>query len=76
MFQPQRQPQGRSSKFPVETTEIADCDKQVFLDGVRQGLAEDAAYLVRPDVHVGFARGGLDAEALKAYLGRFGITGS
>jgi 2-polyprenyl-6-methoxyphenol hydroxylase-like FAD-dependent oxidoreductase len=39
------------------------------------GLAEDAVYLVRPDGHVGFARGEQDAEALRSYVGRMGVAG-
>jgi hypothetical protein len=39
------------------------------------GLGRDALYLVRPDGHIGFAREGQDVEALRAYLGRFGIAG-
>ena len=38
------------------------------------GLERDALYLVRPDGHVGFARREPDVEALRAYLGRFGIV--
>jgi 2-polyprenyl-6-methoxyphenol hydroxylase-like FAD-dependent oxidoreductase len=40
----------------------------------RAGLARDAVYLVRPDGHVGFARGAADVEGLRAYLGRFGVV--
>jgi 2-polyprenyl-6-methoxyphenol hydroxylase-like FAD-dependent oxidoreductase len=39
------------------------------------GLERDALYLVRPDGHVGFARREPDVEALRAYMGRFGIVG-
>jgi 2-polyprenyl-6-methoxyphenol hydroxylase-like FAD-dependent oxidoreductase len=38
------------------------------------GLERDALYLVRPDGHIGFARREADVEALRAYLGRFGIV--
>ena len=38
----------------------------------RAGLEQDAMYLVRPDGHVGFARGEPEVEGLRAYLGRFG----
>ena len=41
----------------------------------RAGLGRDAAYLVRPDGHVGFARPTADVEGLRAYLGRFGTAG-
>jgi 2-polyprenyl-6-methoxyphenol hydroxylase-like FAD-dependent oxidoreductase len=42
----------------------------------RAGLVRDAVYLVRPDGHVGFAREEPDVDALRAYLGRFGIRAS
>ncbi|HVK13731.1 MAG TPA: FAD-dependent monooxygenase [Gemmataceae bacterium] len=38
------------------------------------GLAENALYLVRPDGYIGLARGTQDVEALRSYLGRFGIV--
>ena len=38
------------------------------------GLERDALYLVRPDGHIGFARREPDVEALRGYLGRFGIV--
>ena len=38
------------------------------------GLERDALYLVRPDGHIGFARREPDVEALRAYLGQFGIV--
>jgi 2-polyprenyl-6-methoxyphenol hydroxylase-like FAD-dependent oxidoreductase len=41
----------------------------------RAGIERDALYLVRPDGHVGFARGKPDVGELQAYLGRFGIVG-
>jgi hypothetical protein len=41
----------------------------------RAGLGRDAVYLVRPDGHVGFARGSPDVEGLRAYLDRFGVVG-
>ena len=41
----------------------------------RAGLVRDAAYLVRPDGHRGLGRARrADVEALRAYLGRFGIV--
>jgi 2-polyprenyl-6-methoxyphenol hydroxylase-like FAD-dependent oxidoreductase len=41
----------------------------------RAGLKKDAPYLVRPDGHVGFARGTPDVTGLRVYLERFGIVG-
>ena len=43
--------------------------------GRRAGLEHDALYLVRPDGYIGFARKEQDVEALRAYMGRFGIVG-
>jgi hypothetical protein len=42
----------------------------------RASLGRDALYLARPDGHVGFVRRAQDVEALRAYLGRFGIVRS
>ncbi len=44
-------------------------------DARRAGLKQDALYLVRPDGHIGFARGNQDIQGLRAYLDRFGIVG-
>jgi hypothetical protein len=44
-------------------------------DARRAGLVQDALYLVRPDGHIGLARGTQDVEGLRAYLDRFGIVG-
>ena len=51
------------------------------LDGIpwsmaagRAGLRRDAAYLIRPDGHVGWASRRQDAAALHAYVGRHGLA--
>jgi 2-polyprenyl-6-methoxyphenol hydroxylase-like FAD-dependent oxidoreductase len=41
----------------------------------RAGLERHALYLVRPDGHIGFARGGPDVAGLQPYLDRFGVRG-
>jgi 2-polyprenyl-6-methoxyphenol hydroxylase-like FAD-dependent oxidoreductase len=43
-------------------------------DARRAGFARGAVYLVRPDGHVGFAGAEPGIEAMRRYLGRFGIV--
>ena len=39
----------------------------------KAGLERDAAYLVRPDGHVGLATGSQEAEAFTRYVAELGI---